>query len=341
MPHPLLLESVSGESFVPITQLGFGTISFGREPENNVVIDSSSVSRVHCVLAEAGTQWVFRDNNSTNGSWVNGVKIEPGQLKLVRSKDVIQVADFPIFIRESQLVPSGDLPNGHPSILVFFGDRFKWEFSFSENGALFHVGGPEGDLQIDGEPQDKLQFSVGRIGERLELQTVDPSLPVVLSGLSVSGTSSLVDSNMIEVGPYRLLVNDLGTRSKELEMASMTAEQYVEGGGVSEVPLYSEENLPPDMARDRKGSDSWLSEAAKRRDRDGRDYVFGNMGSEALSEDSRTAMNPAIGGIQMAKFGMPDGSTPKSSGGAEKLILAAGIIVIMLILGVIAYLLTI
>ncbi len=338
MPHPLLLESVSGESFVPITQVGFGTISFGREPENNVVIDSSSVSRVHGVITEAGTQWVFRDNNSTNGSWVNGIKVDPGQLKLVRARDVVQIADFPIFLREASIAPSGDLPDDSPSVLVFFGDRFKWEFRFPENGALFHVGGSEGDLQIDGEPQDKLQFSITRNNERLELQTVSPSTPIVLSGISVSGMSSLVDSNMIEIGPYRLLVNDLGTRAKELPVASMTAEQFVQDGGISDVPLYSEENLPPDMARKRKNSDSWLSEAAKRRDRDSKNYVFGN--SNEFDEDGRTSINPAIGGIQMAKFGMPDGSTPKGSGGAEKLILGAGLLVIMLILGAIAYLLT-
>jgi len=169
---------------------------------------------------------------------------------------------------------------------------------------------------------------------------MEPSTPIVLSGIAVSGTASLVDSNMIEIGPYRLLINDLNTRSKQLETASMTAEEFIEGGGIAEVPLYSEENLPPKIARKRKNSESWLSEAAKRRDRDSRSYVFGNVSNQGLDDEMHTSANPAIGGIQMAKFGMPDGSTPKGSGGAEKLILAAGMIVIMLILGIIAYLLT-
>jgi ABC transport system ATP-binding/permease protein len=50
-------------------------ISIGRAPENNVILNDLLVSRRHAVLRRSENQWELVDNNSANGTYVNGNRI--------------------------------------------------------------------------------------------------------------------------------------------------------------------------------------------------------------------------------------------------------------------------
>lgn len=54
-------------------------VSFGREVGNDIVLASSEVSRRHASIAPADNGYVLTDH-STNGVWVNGVRIQGSQL---------------------------------------------------------------------------------------------------------------------------------------------------------------------------------------------------------------------------------------------------------------------
>jgi ABC-type multidrug transport system ATPase subunit len=56
----------------PIDQV---VIRIGRATDNHVVLDDLLVSRHHAVLRRSGDQWELVDNNSANGSYVNGHRI--------------------------------------------------------------------------------------------------------------------------------------------------------------------------------------------------------------------------------------------------------------------------
>ena len=51
------------------------TISIGRGPENDIVIDGASVSRHHALMIESGGSYWIQDNNSANGVFVNGERV--------------------------------------------------------------------------------------------------------------------------------------------------------------------------------------------------------------------------------------------------------------------------
>ncbi|MCB0359207.1 MAG: FHA domain-containing protein, partial [Bdellovibrionales bacterium] len=67
----LRIESFSDEESSTITELSGGSITIGREPENHITVDSTAMSRRHGCIFGAGSQWVYSDVGSTNGSWVN------------------------------------------------------------------------------------------------------------------------------------------------------------------------------------------------------------------------------------------------------------------------------
>jgi 2-polyprenyl-6-methoxyphenol hydroxylase-like FAD-dependent oxidoreductase len=65
-------------------------LTFGRGEENDIVLTTSSASRLHAELRREATGYVLYDRGSTNGTWVNGASITVRPLK---SGDQIEIGD--------------------------------------------------------------------------------------------------------------------------------------------------------------------------------------------------------------------------------------------------------
>ncbi|MBN1658268.1 MAG: FHA domain-containing protein, partial [Anaerolineae bacterium] len=53
-----------------------GTVTIGRQGDNQVVVDDSKVSRHHARLVWQGDSYVVHDLGSANGTWVNHQRIQ-------------------------------------------------------------------------------------------------------------------------------------------------------------------------------------------------------------------------------------------------------------------------
>jgi uncharacterized RDD family membrane protein YckC len=51
-------------------------ISIGRDPSNDLVLSDSMVSRRHAILEQRDNQYILRDNGSSNGTLVNGDRVQ-------------------------------------------------------------------------------------------------------------------------------------------------------------------------------------------------------------------------------------------------------------------------
>ncbi len=69
--------------------LNSGTLTIGRKPDNDVVIDHPAVSGHHCRILFQGDTYFVEDLNSTNGTLVNDKKIIKAG---VHNQDVIGIA---------------------------------------------------------------------------------------------------------------------------------------------------------------------------------------------------------------------------------------------------------
>lgn len=69
-------------------------ISVGRLPRCDVVLNKNqrAVSRIHATFLYEGGSWFIRDDNSKNGVWLNGKRIQPGVKCRVTSFDEIDIA---------------------------------------------------------------------------------------------------------------------------------------------------------------------------------------------------------------------------------------------------------
>lgn len=77
-------------------------IRVGRHSECDLHIDSSKnyVARLHASFIYERSIWFLRDDNSTNGTWLNGQKIKPGVKYQLNADDKIDLAHSETFIFE-------------------------------------------------------------------------------------------------------------------------------------------------------------------------------------------------------------------------------------------------
>ncbi|MBN2303571.1 MAG: FHA domain-containing protein [Anaerolineae bacterium] len=59
-----------------IYELDKSTITIGRDITNDIVINDPEVSRHHCRLTQGGGGFTVEDNGSTNGTFVNGQRLQ-------------------------------------------------------------------------------------------------------------------------------------------------------------------------------------------------------------------------------------------------------------------------
>src|SRR5271163_4884932 len=66
------------------------TITIGRMSGNTIVINDASVSLAHARITVNNGEFILKDLNSTNGTWVNGQPVKEARL---RDHDLIRFAD--------------------------------------------------------------------------------------------------------------------------------------------------------------------------------------------------------------------------------------------------------
>ncbi len=339
MPRLIKIESIAQDEPVEILTVDSGSLTIGREPENHIVVDSDSVSRQHGAILEAGGKWLFKDFESTNGTWINGVRLSPGQLKLLRDGDVLQLADFPMRINDMDSESPADT---HPSVLVFYNGRFESELVFENPGEVFSIGGPDASFFLDGAPPEVSQLQITFDGSRLELSSGAGKEPILVHGMASSGITTLSDRDDIALGPYLLIICDTNSA------VAVDMNLHKAGAGSSPAPgggqAYDRPNVPAHLRKEQ--SDEWESEAARRRTLEGKKFVFGtqpdsmevtstlpSVGRMALGSSSGFEMSAAQRFARAAAEAENKGSSPLS----ENLLIVFGMFVFCAIIGLLAY----
>lgn len=80
LARPVYLRGVFGHYENRVFEIYTKTVSIGRSPYNDIVLQSSSVSSRHAVLSTVDGAWSIKDLDSSNGTYVNGDRIVQGQL---------------------------------------------------------------------------------------------------------------------------------------------------------------------------------------------------------------------------------------------------------------------
>ena len=64
----------------------------GRSNDCMLKLVNTAISRNHASFFYEKNSWFIRDNHSTNGTWINGIRMEPGKKYQLSADDVIGFA---------------------------------------------------------------------------------------------------------------------------------------------------------------------------------------------------------------------------------------------------------
>jgi putative nucleotidyltransferase with HDIG domain len=100
----------------------------GRLGSLEIVLDDHSVSRRHAELRGTSEGWQVRDLGSTNGTFVNGVRLGPAE-KPLHSRDVVQFGKLAFAVEVLDELGPGDdsTPTPGEGLLVEAATKISWE----------------------------------------------------------------------------------------------------------------------------------------------------------------------------------------------------------------------
>jgi predicted component of type VI protein secretion system len=67
------------------------SVSIGRDPTNDLVMESAAVSREHAAVTFRDGRWYVEDRGSFNGTYLNGTRVVPGTPLPLRHADRISI----------------------------------------------------------------------------------------------------------------------------------------------------------------------------------------------------------------------------------------------------------
>ena len=90
-------------------------ILVGRAPSCNLrLAEYDTVSRKHLKIFYQNGHFVVNDLNSTNGTWLNGYRLEGGQVRILRDGDMIQIANEPHLLTLVRIMQPHDCEDTKP-----------------------------------------------------------------------------------------------------------------------------------------------------------------------------------------------------------------------------------
>jgi pSer/pThr/pTyr-binding forkhead associated (FHA) protein len=83
-------------------------VRVGRDPSNQLVLGTKSVSREHAVITSINGRWFVEDRGSYNGTRVNGERIRPGAPLRLRDADRVTIGPLTIVFHSPSLAADED-----------------------------------------------------------------------------------------------------------------------------------------------------------------------------------------------------------------------------------------
>jgi HD-GYP domain-containing protein (c-di-GMP phosphodiesterase class II) len=127
MKQPIRLRGISGDVKGKVWEAE-NLLRAGRLGTLEIVLDDGSVSRRHAEVRRTENGWWVRDLDSTNGTYVNGVRLTNGERQL-HARDIVQFGKVAMMVELSE-PPAGDPSAPSDLIQVEAATSSSWEEGF-------------------------------------------------------------------------------------------------------------------------------------------------------------------------------------------------------------------
>jgi pSer/pThr/pTyr-binding forkhead associated (FHA) protein len=246
---------------------GLGEIRVGRRADVELPLPFAVLSGVHARVSRGqgagGAGWVVEDLGSTNGTWLDGTRLPPGEPRPLAPGAELRLASVRLlFDGEGVAQPASqgtatiarrlvdDLfggAAGAPTIRVVRGAP-PASLALAVAGRVYVAGRAEGcALRLTVEEVSREHAAFVRGAEGVVVRDLGSKNGVVVSGARVAGERALADGDLVIVGPVTLALDDPAARYlRELEqMPPSDARPLTEASSVAPPPSPAPEPASP------------------------------------------------------------------------------------------------
>ena len=211
-------------------------ISMGRDPNNDIQIPLTTVSRNHARIFFEMSDYFLEDLGSTHGSKINGKKLGKREKKLLRDGDLIEIMSFSLTFKTSparmldrqpgekteqlarrmvqEVLASLDGSDMDPtSLRVMNGIDEGRRYEISEEQAEVVLGrSPECDVVLDDQNTSRRHCLIKRTWNGFTAQDLGSKNGVLVNGTRIEGVQALKDGDEVQIGGVKLTFIDPASR---------------------------------------------------------------------------------------------------------------------------------
>lgn len=178
-----------------LVKFGKSAVTFGRSDKNDIQILSEIVTSQHGIfMLEHGRCYII-DRNSTNGIFINGVKIS--EKTLLHPGDSIRI---------------DNIENPHEKgVLIVYSDvceNSDWDEYFVEGGTITIGRGDDCDIKIDHVAASKYHAQIRSTPNGVFLYECKGSGGVLVNGTRVIGSVELKEKDVILIADMTIIYSD-------------------------------------------------------------------------------------------------------------------------------------
>ncbi len=251
-------------------------ISMGRDPDNDIQIPLTTVSRHHARIFFEMGDYFLEDLGSTHGTEHNGSKLGKGEKRLLRDGDRIRVMSFNISFKttastsmdrqpgektehharrmvQEVLSSLGGNQTEPPSLRVMNGIDEGNRYELADDASEIVLGrSPETDLPLNDANVSRRHCLIKRDWHGFTAQDLGSKNGVIINGKRIEGATLIKDGDIIQIGSVKLTFIDPPSRLLAqmggLDNVTMDPEGVGETDGSAEEEEHEEHAPAPDPA---------------------------------------------------------------------------------------------
>lgn len=210
---------------------GLPQIRIGRRADLELPLPFAVLSSVHARLTREATdgEWAIEDLDSTNGTWLDGQRLTPGERRLVAPGTELGLGTLRLrFEGASSAAPSaagtatiarrlvddlfGDAPESAPVVRVVAGAPVT-SLRLVTEGRAYVVGRAETcALALPSDAVSREHAAFVRRHESVVVRDLGSKNGVLVGGIRIAGEHALTDGDTVTIGPITLTLEDPVTR---------------------------------------------------------------------------------------------------------------------------------
>ena len=185
-------------------EIQVGTYTLGREGDLDIIKNESGISREHGKLLIFEEFLLYKDLESTNGSWVEGQDALTNKWNIAAFPTFLQLANVVIGFKQDVNYVSDDVCG---TLAVFENDIFINDFPLNKLGKSLVIGGVGGQLNlVSKHKSSKPALVVESRQDEVIVYSISKEFPICINGNEITGKVLLKSQDEITVDNYTILV---------------------------------------------------------------------------------------------------------------------------------------